>query len=215
MRCLLCVLVLVCCAPLAGAQTPAPAKAAARAEVPRRDLLVEMRQIEEGGGGYVVSTAPSAPLLAPQQVRVRNGERATLRIGQTMAVQWVRSARSYNSTLAVGDATASSGGGGVTQELMWLEAGQSLSVRPRWSGARQPVTLEVELQSADVDAHAGATVGSQLPVQSRAQLLTVVTVPPGAWVTVAASGARAQPGVYSSASAGAGRRLLQLRVQAP
>lgn len=201
-------------APAQTAPTAAPPAKATKAGPPR-DLLVELRQVEEGGGGYVVGTRPGPPLLAPQQVQVRNGERATLRLGQSIAVQWVKSARSHTGTLAAGGASATSSGGGVTQELMWMDAGQSLSVRPQWPGGQQPVTLEVEVQSAGVDPHAGAMAGSNLPVQSRSQLATTVTAPLGQWVTVASSGAAPQRGVYGSEAAAEARRLLQLRVLAP
>lgn len=195
------------------AQTP-PAKAPAKAE-PRRDLRVELRQVEEGGAGYGVGTQPRTPLLAPQQLQVRNGERATLRLGQSIPVQWVKSVESHTAALAAGGATASRQGGGVTQEVMWMDAGQSLSVRPHWPGGRQPVTLELEVQAAGVDPHAGVATGTPLPVQSRSQLVTTLTAPLGEWVTIASTGAAPQRGVYGSEAARDARRLLQLRVQAP
>jgi hypothetical protein len=172
----------------------------ARAELPRRDLLVELRQIDEGGAGYVVGTQPQAALLAPQQVQVRNGAKASLKLGQAMPVQWVQSA-------ATGPL-----GSGVKQKVSWFEAGQSLSVQPRWPGGKQPVTLDVEVQSASVQEQAG---GAALPVQARSQLVTTVSAPLGQWVTVASTGAAPQPGVYGSQAAAQTRRLLQLRVLAP
>lgn len=169
------------------------------AELPRRDLVVELRQIEEGGAGYGVGTQPQAALLAPQQVQVRNGAKATLRLGQALPVQWVQAA-------------SRRGGGEVKQALTWFEAGQSLSVQPRWPGGKQPVTLELEVQSASVQEQAG---GAALPVQARSQVVTTVSAPLGQWVTVASTGAGPQPGVYGSEAAVQTRRLLQLRVLAP
>jgi hypothetical protein len=171
----------------------------ARAELPRRDLLVELRQIDEGGAGYVVGTQPQAALLAPQQVQVRNGAKASLKLGQAMPVQWVQSA------------TTGALGSGVKQKVTWFEAGQSLHVQPRWPGGKQPVALEVEVQSASVQEQPGAP----LPTQSRSQVVTTVSAPLGQWVTVASTGAAPQPGVYGSQSAAQTRRLLQLRVLAP
>lgn len=189
--------------------------AAVRADLPQRDLLIELRQVEEGGAGYAVGTPPSTPLLAPQQVRVRNGERATLRLGQSIPVQWVKSVESRSGSLAAGGATASLSGGGVTQEMTWMDAGQSLNVKPHWPGGRQPVTLQVEVQSAGVEPHAGVAVGASLPVQARSQLVTTVTTPLDAWVTIASTGAAAPRGSYGSEAAQDTRRLLQLRVQTP
>ena len=196
-----------------GAQTPVT-KPAGQAE-PRRDLRIELRQIEEGGGGYVVGTQPQAPLLAPQQVQVRNGERATLKLGQSIPVQWTKSVESRAGSLSAGGATASMSGGGVRQEVMWMDAGQSLSVKPTWRGGRQPVTLEVEVQSAGVEPHAGLPAGSNLPAQTRSQLVTTITAPLGEWVTLARTGAAPARGAYSSEAAQSAPRLLQLRVVAP
>jgi hypothetical protein len=169
------------------------------AELPRRDLVVALRQIEEGGAGYTVGTQPESALLAPQQVQVRNGVKASLRLTQAMPVQWVQAA-------------SRRGGGEVKQAVTWFEAGQSLVVLPRWPGGQQPVTLEVEVQSASVQEQAG---GAALPVQARSQLVTTVSAPLGQWVTVASTGAGPQPGVYGTQMAGQARRLLQLRVLAP
>lgn len=189
---------LVCLAPLA-----------ALAELPRRDLTVELRQVQEGdeSGGYSVGTAPREAGFAPQQVRVRNGEKARLQMTQSMPVLWAQKVEGQTSSLSVGGATASSSGGGVTQAVTWMEAGQSLAVTPRWQGGKQPARVEVEVQTAAVDER----TGSELPATGRQQLATTVTAPLRQWVTIATSGSAAQPGVYSS-TANASRRLLQIRV---
>lgn len=181
------------------------------AELPRRDLLVELRQVEEGSAGYVVSTQSQAALLAPQQVQVRNGAKASLRLGQSMPMQWVQSVVAQAATLAASGVSASSQTGGVTQAVTWMQAGQSLAVQPRWPGGKQPVTVEVEVQSARVEAR----TGPELPNQSHSQLVTTVSAPLGQWVTIASTGGGPQRGVYGSEAAAEARRLLQLRVQLP
>lgn len=189
------------------------------AQIPKRYLTVELRQVEEGqggqGGGYSVSTQPQRALMTPQQVQVRNGEKASLRVGQSIPMQWVQSMSAQSASLEVSAASAgtsaSSRGGSIKNALTWMDAGQSITLRPRWPGAKQPVTVEVEVQTASVEERNGA----ELPTQSRSQLATIVSVPLGQWVTIAATGANAQAGVYSSEGSNDARRLLQIRVQAP
>jgi len=65
-------------------------------QLPQRDVTVELRQIEEGYGeptGYSVRSNADAglPALAYQKILVRNGEKATLRMGQSSPKQWVQS----------------------------------------------------------------------------------------------------------------------------
>lgn len=191
---------LLCLAPLA-----------ALAELPRRDLTVELRQVQEGdeSGGYSVGTAPRDAGFAPQQVRVRNGEKARLQMTQAMPVLWAQKVEGQTASLSVGGATASSSGGGVTQAVTWMEAGQSLAVTPRWPGGKQPVRVEVEVQTAAVEER----TGSELPTTGRQQVVTTVTAPLRQWVTIATSGSAAQPGVYSSTANSNRRRLVQIRIQ--
>lgn len=186
--------------------------ALALAQPPQRDLTVELRQIEEGSTGYAVGTQPAVPLLAPQQVQVRNGAKATLSLGKTIPVQWVQSVSTHDESLTAPGVSASRRGAGVKQAVTWLDASQNLTVQPRWSGGKLPVTLEVEVQSSSVEARTGA----ELPTQSRSQVVTTVSAPLGQWVTIASTGGGSAPrGVYGSEAAVETRRLLQLRVLAP
>ena len=179
---------------------------------PQRNLTVELRQIEEGGTGYVVGTQPGTTLLRPQQIQVRNGTKATLSLGQTIPVQWVQSVSARNDALTAPGVSASSRGGGVQQAVTWLDAGQNLTVKPRWPGGKQAVTVEVELHASSVEARTG---GTELPTQSRSQVVTTVSAPLGQWVTIASSGGGTQRGAYGSEAAAETRRLIQLRVLAP
>jgi hypothetical protein len=174
--------------------------AASHAQLPRGDLSVELRQIE-AQPGTTYSTQLRTPALTPQMVQVKNGEKATLRMGQAMPVKWLQSAAVQSGR---------SDGAAVSYGLVWMEAGQAFSVTPRWPGGKQAVAVQIEVASASVDASTGA----ELPSQQRSQLSTTVSAPLGEWVTVAASGGEVeQKGVYSSRSAGDIRQLIQLRVQ--
>lgn len=183
----------------------------AGAELPQRNLVIELRQVEEAGTGFSVGTQSRDPLLAVQQVQVRNGEKASLQLGQSMPMQWVQSVSTQNATLSAGGASASNSGGAVAHALTWMEAGQSFKVQPRWPGATQPVTLDIEVKSA----HVGDRVGADLPDQFRSQMVTSVRAPIGQWVTIAATGSSPQAGVYGSDASSNARRLLQIRVLAP
>ena len=184
----------------------------ALADLPKRDLTVEMRQVEEGdSSGYAVGTQSRTPLLSAQQVQVRNGEKASLSLGKSIPMQWVQSVSTQSATLATSGASASSSGGAVTNAVTWMEAGQSLKVQPRWPGKQQPVMVEVEVQSASVGDRAGA----ELPDQSRSHIATTVSAPLGQWVTIAATGSSPQRGVYGSDASSQTRLLLQIRVLAP
>lgn len=177
------------------------ASAAALAALPARDLLVEVRQIEESSSGYVVSTRPQAPLLPLQQVQVHNGSEARIRYAQSIPLQWVQAVQ------AAGPMT----GAGVKQRLIWLQAGQSLVLRPRWPGGQKAAMVEVEVQTASVETRPGA----ELPTQQRGEVVTTVQAPLGEWVTIARSGQAAPKGTYSSEAASQRPRLLQLRVTVP
>jgi Bacterial type II and III secretion system protein len=182
------------------------------AELPQRDLVVEMRQVEEAErSGYAVGTQARTTLLAPQQVQVRNGEKASLSLGKSMPIQWVQSVSSQSTSLSTKSASASGSSGAVTNAVTWMDAGQSLKVQPRWPGKQQPVTVAVEMQSASV----GDRTGADLPEQSRSQVATTVTAPLGQWVTVAATGTSQPRGVYGSEAGSNTRLLLQIRVLAP
>lgn len=182
------------------------------AQLPARDLNVELRQIEDAGtGGRVVATQPAQAALVPQQLLVRNGSKATFSLGQSVPVQWVQSVSSYTSTLVVPGTDATNRGGSVSQSMTWMDAGQSLAVKPRWPGGKQQVTIEVEMQAANLEQRPGA----ELPAQGRTQLVTTVGAPLGQWVTIATTGSAPPRGVFSSEAAPETRRLLQLRVSLP
>ncbi len=200
----LCVLVLSL--PLLGAT--------AQAQLPKRDLTVELRQVEEGreDGAMRLGTKPDAPLMAPQKIQVRNGEKGSLRMNQSVPMQWVQSANSQSNSISAGGTSVSSSGGGVTQSVQWFDVGQSITVTPRWPGGNKDATVEIDVQQADMAVRNNA----DMPRQTRNQLTTTVTTPLGQWVTIAATGnAPARQGSFSSEGSTEARRLLQVRVLAP
>lgn len=173
----------------------------AAAQLPQRDLVLELRETEEGGGGYVVGTRPQMPLMPPQQLQVRNGSAARLSFAQATPLQWVQSVQAQGAMT----------GAGVKQGLIWLQAGQSLLLKPRWPGGQKAATVEVEVQTSSVQQEPGR----ELPSQARSELATTVRAPLGQWVTLARSGGGTPPGTYRSDAATQRPRLLQLRVSAP
>ena len=186
----------------------------AYAQLPKRDLHVELRQVEEGreaAQGYRASTGP-ATVWTAQSLSVRNSEKGVLRAQQSVPMQWLQSAQSQSTSLTVPNAASSSSGGGVTQGPYWFDVGQSMTVRPKWPGGKKDVVLEIKVLQEDISTLHNA----DLPQQARIQLSTTVTVPLNQWVTIAASGKGAPAaGNYSSESATEARRLLQVRVSVP
>ena len=199
---------------------------AADAPLPQRDLTVELRQTEEGreaGNHYSAGTVDSG-VWEPQMVQVRNGEKALLRMNDAIPMQWTQSASGQapasNKSSAVGNALTGNGtnvnvnnnaASSVTHALVWFDAGQSISVLPKWPGGNKPAVVEIEVQRAAVDQHMRA----DLPKQARNTVATKVTLPLAEWVTIAATGKAAKTGTYSSESGLQVRRLLQIRVMAP
>ena len=179
-----------------------------------QDLTVELRQVKEGQDdadspqAYTVSAGNRAVDFAPQQVRVRNGEKASLQLNQSMPMQWVQKIESQSATLSAAGTSASNQSGGVTQAVTWMESGQSLTVTPRWTGGKQPVRVEIEAQSSAVDER----VSADLPATQRQRYTSTVSVPLNQWVTIASSGKPARQGSYSSAGSTDARRLTQIRV---
>lgn len=177
----------------------------ALAQLPARDLTVELRQIEEGrddGSSYRAGAANSAQSFQPQKVQVRNGQKAQLRMHLSVPMQWVEAAQ----------AESANSGAGVKNALQWFESGQSMAVTPRWPGGNRAATVELEVQQAALVTRHNA----DMPSQSRSQFSTTVTAPLAQWVTIAATGpAPTRQGSYSSAGGNEVRRLLQIRVLVP
>jgi hypothetical protein len=177
------------------------------AQLPKRNLSVELRQVEErDASAYNAGATPQAT-SAPQWVLVRNGEKAHLRVSQTMTMQWVQSVASQSTVPggAPGAAVALSNG------MVMVESGQSLHIKPSWTGGTAPAVVEIELQATQLQTDAIHPI----PQQVRSTVATVVEAPLGYWVVIATEGQSVNPGTYSSAGGAVGRKSLQIRVQAP
>jgi hypothetical protein len=206
----------IACFSSTGTWAQTPKRESARESA--RDLTVELRQVQDGeqdnpnapGGAYSVGTANRGADFAPQQVRVRSGEKASLQINQSMPMQWVQKIEAQSASLSAARASASSSAGGVTQAITWMESGQSFTVTPRWPGGKQAVKLEIEVQSSAVDER----TGSDLPATARQRYSTTVTAPLNQWVTIATSGSKSRPGSYSSSGSSGERKLIQIRATA-
>jgi hypothetical protein len=196
---------------------------AASAKLPVRNMTVELRVLTEASpagmvqGGSVVRTySPQDREMEIQKVYVQNGERAQLKLIASQPMQWVKTAvqQSGSSSSAAGDTSATKGQG-VENAVSWLDAGQGIFVKVSWPGGKQAAVVEVEVETAAVDARAG----QNLPSQTRSRIATTVVAPLGEWSTIAVTGGRTaleQPGVYSTrALESDGAKLVQVRVLAP
>jgi hypothetical protein len=177
---------------------------AVAAELPKRDLTIEVRQVEdvrEEQGGYHVGTQSSAPSITFQKIQVRNGEKGAIHMNASVPFQWVQSAQ----------AASKQSGAGVTHALQWIDAGQNITVVPRWPGSNKPVVVEIDVQQATPVS--GNTV--ELPGQGRSQITTTVTLPLAQWTTFASTGNVPRSGIYSSEGGNEVRQLLQIRALVP
>lgn len=181
-----------------------PPGALAGPNLPQRDLIVELREVQASAAaqtGWDVSSADAARQRVAQQVRVRNGESARLVLGVTRPVQTWQAVPGVWGALAM-------------PATQWISAGQALDVRPRWAGGARPVELTLRVQSQAFDPSV-ASGSAEPPQRAEAVTETTITLPPGEWVTLATTGApEASANVVSSRDAAPARRALQVRVSA-
>jgi len=205
--------------------------------LPRRNLVVELRETEavEGSatttgaagavvvgsaghratGGFQVATQRrSGALASSQRLLVLNGAEAEARVGRREPMQWLQWAwTSYGPELIGGSE--------------WVESGRSVRLQPRWPGGRAPVTVTIR---HDVAAPPSPGLPSRfdpdgLPRREPAGLdgigvLTTVTVALGEWIAIASARSgeealerRPAPGTVSSGDASLERRVhLEMRV---
>jgi hypothetical protein len=142
------------------------------------------------GPGVITATAGLAP-APPDSLRVRNGERAALRLTTREPLQWVDAVAELSPQGQVRGIYA-------RPQSRERELTRSITVAPSWAGGRAPV--RVALQVADDDT----------------ALATTLEVPLERWQTVARTGATTPPAprgtVSSSDAAARPTRELQLRV---
>lgn len=207
------------------------AQASAQA-LPRKNLWVELRWVETQvsaaavagvrDGAVVLGTAGSVSprgqvvistdkresgmQLLPRLL-VLNGASASVQLSEMTPVQWLDYGVEASPTTG-GSPTGGAKFYAVPRSGISTQT-RSVSVSPRWPGARQPVTVELrtQLDQAATD-----------PAAPRQQtlLLSTVQLPLGEWLTIARSGASLQTqqrGTLSTRDAEASvLRELQLRV---
>ena len=190
--------------------------------LPAVDLIVQIRFVSDAElaadqavidtpspaaqrGLSVSSAADERASAQMQEIHVRNGEHASMSWSQAMPIQWLQAAE-------VRGRATSAAGGGIVNALIWLHAGQSLSVQPRWSGGRKAVRVDLRLETERV----GDRQGQDVPSSSLQISATILSVPLGRWTTFAATGAAQpplEPSTWSTQALQArGRQLMQLRV---
>ncbi len=214
------------CIALLGGMVGLAATALAAAAPPPRpaawpdvNLLIDVRVVDEavasGHGDYTVSTrAPSRPPVEALQLQVQNGHSGAVQLGRALPVQWLQDA-ARGAGLSASAAAPVDRAGAVSYAVTWVQAGQSLSVRPNWAGGDSPVTLELQFTRSTLQA----TAGTPLPTTRSQQVGSTLRVPLGVWTAFAATGvpqAAAEPGNWSTlALAERGRQLMQIRVSLP
>lgn len=201
--------------------------------LPAVNLTVWLRHVDvQHPGSVTISTQnQQRPLLATQQLRVRNGGRAMFRMDQAIPLQWVTAASGFQSqsqgrqsaSTQIGSPPPPAGsasmnrssewrersdGGAFQQQIIWLQTGQSLAVQPTWAGGNAPVDITIDLQQANT----GPGTSTMTPRQNSVQVATSVFGHIGEWVTIAATGHAQTPGNYSSEAARNPPRALQVRI---
>ncbi len=189
--------------------------------LPAVDLLVQIRLISEtelaADEAVIAAPSPAAQGLGvsnavdesasaqTQEVRVHNGEQASMSWSQALPFQWLQAAELRSRA-------ASAAGGSIVNGLVWLHAGQSLSVQPTWPGGRHAVRVHIRLETERI----GDRQGQDVPSSSVQTSAATLSVPLGRWTTFAATGTAQPPLDRSTWSTQAprarGRQLMQLRV---
>jgi hypothetical protein len=184
-----------------------PGVGSAEAQLPPRDLLIELREADPGpkpagaaGWNLRSADAGAARQRQAQQLRARNGASASLSLAVTRPLQVWQPLPGALLPVAV-------------PATQWLVAGQRLTLQPRWPGGREPVSVELIAGSSHFDATV-ASGSTEIPQRTESQLATTVLAPLGQWVTLAAAGQGDDDMnvVSSGQAAPAAQRVLQLRV---
>ncbi len=216
-------------AQMVSTQMPS-AQMPAQGRLPLRNLLVEVRQVDEdsaraqGAGlehgsvsvssdgrvsghaevGWQASTRQRGDAIA-QQLRVLNGGRASIRLSQSVPLQWWQA---YVSPQGVQSAPTT----------VFTDAGQGFVVRPSWPGGHEPVTVEVQTElsrTRDPQLTRGGDPDNGI-ASERFSTLTTLRFPLGEWVTVASSGQSgggSERGTWSTREVSRSRQIVvQMRI---
>jgi hypothetical protein len=190
-------------------------------------VVVDSRRGVSGSASVGWSTLRSQGTQdADGHLLVLNGARASLNLSQAQPLtvwQWAVHVEpspqgsgasrptsrphhpSYRHDTGTGPAPAMS----LWSDTVWVERGQGVRVRPRWSGGRALVELELEADMASSPADAS----------ERTAVSTTLGLPLGEWATVARTGAQQQgqrAGAWSSSTEHSeAQSELQIRISLP
>lgn len=177
----------------------------------RVNLTIELRQVQTPPDQVVSHTtdSPHQPRIAAQQIRVRNGGRAVFALQQSIPLQWVTAGFGASRDSRDGPkGQGPSAMGGFQQQIVVAQAGQSLTVEPRWSEGKASVELTIDLQRTGTAPGANTVLSRQ----SATQLATTVYATPGEWVTIASTAGAPSPGTVSTRTAAQRGMVVQVRV---
>ncbi|WAC73705.1 hypothetical protein OU995_02885 [Roseateles sp. SL47] len=206
--------------------------APAWAELPRQNLWVELRWVDQAlsgaaaagvrDGSVVVSTGGSVSprggvTLSTERrsqreqslprLMVLNGQQASVTLNEVTPLQWV--------DIGLDRQQGRQDRYYVAPRQGVAERSRGVTVKPSWSGGRSPVTVEIRTQEQTVRP-SGAVDPSGQPPSEDASVLSTVQVPLGQWVTIARSGsyyAGSSANQYSTRDAEVQRmKELQVRV---
>lgn len=117
---------------------------------------------------------------AVQQLWLRNGGRASVRLATLEPIGWLEMAHTPRGERAV-------------LRYRWIESVTGLALRATWPGGERSVEVELAAETGHGDAALGAP--------GHAATVTQLLVPRGQWVTVARSAAAPQGGTAAQAAA--------------
>lgn len=177
----------------------------------RVNLMVELRQVQMQPDQVVSHTtdSPHQARIAAQQIRVRNGGRAVFALQQSIPLQWVTAGfGAWRDSRDGPKGQGPSAMGGFQQQIVVVQAGQSLAVEPRWREGQASVELAIDLQRTGTAPGANTVLSRQ----NTTQLATSVYATPGEWVTIASTAGAPSPGTVSTRTAAQRGMVLQVRV---
>jgi hypothetical protein len=190
-----------------------PGVSIADAPLPARNLLVELRVVDDGrsarsatDGSTTVSSAGRVDAAGgfSAQSAAQRGEllqRVQVLNGASAGVQLVLGRPMVDS-----EVLWTAWGAGVALRNAWLESVDALQVRPRWSGGAAPVQIDIAVQRSGPAADGSA---------AQLALTTSLQAPLGEWIEVAQIHGRSAALSPLTVASSARRRLLQLRVSLP
>lgn len=181
------------------------------------EVVVDSRRGVSGSASVGWSTTRSRGTQdADGQLLVLNGARASLNLSQAQpltvwqwAVHLAPSSHPHSPRHPHGADPGPAPAMSLWSDTVWVERGQGVRVRPRWSGGRALVELELEADMASSPSDAS----------ERTSVSTTLGLPVGEWATVARTGAQQQgqrSGAWSSGTEHSeAQSELQIRISLP